>query len=111
LERIDPVDVDALNHIGSLVDDDSADGVDLDNIERAGGSLAQLGWIFHMQEHLMPRLVVKGVRFKARTVVLLINDNLLLVLNERKISKERELQNHIAVESHHTGRSLSCVVD
>jgi hypothetical protein len=93
LEWVDSADVQALNHIGSSADGDSAVGVDLDNVVGTGGSFAELGWILYTQEHLLPRLIVEGVRLEARATVLLVNDHLAMVAEECKVSKERDVQN------------------
>jgi hypothetical protein len=71
------------------------------------GLLTELGWSLQMEKHLLPRLIVKGVGLEARAVILLIDHHLAMIVDESTVSKKRNQQNHVAVESHHTGRSPS----
>jgi hypothetical protein len=85
--------------------------MDLDNVVGTSGPHTELGWILHLQGHLLPRLIVEGVGLEACATVLLVDDHLAMVADECKVSKEGDVQDHVAVESRHTGRSLSCAVD
>jgi hypothetical protein len=110
-EGVDLSDVDALGDMLSALDGDGPVGVDLGDRVGTGGARTELGGTLDLEENLLAWLVVEGVALQVGAAELLADEDLTAIVDEREVGQERDVEDHVVVESNDAGQSTEGAVD